>query len=79
MLFYKAVEVNQSRIQEKEEKHNPAENVREESASEESASEESILEESNSEEMFSESKTQQESPALFDAFVKTISYQKYAI
>ena len=62
LLFYKAVEVNQSRTQEKEEKHNLAENVREESASEESGSEESILEESNSDEMFSESKTQQESP-----------------
>ena len=65
LLFYKAVEVNQSRIQEKEEKHNLTENVKEESALEEIASEESALEESipeknNPDEGFSESKTQQE-------------------
>ena len=83
MLFYKAVEVNQSRIQEKEEKHNLTENVQEESAleeiaSEERGSEESTLEESNGEEVFSESKTQQEpSDPEIRVLLMDSDYQSY--
>ena len=88
MLFYKAVEVNQSRIQEKEEKHKLEENVQEKCAleeiaseergSEESTSEESTLEESNGEEVFSESKTQQEpSDPEIRVLLMDSDYQSY--